>query len=269
MFAIDTGRQDAPPAPTFDTPASSPFEKHGIKHLSASSINLWINAPDVWVAKYLCGMKQSFGAAPRRGQCVEDAVVAALQGKPVSEALRIATEKFDLTFPHGVDNMDKEREVIAPMTEQALAVLREYGEPEFMGEGQDKVEIRADMGAWSMPIIGFLDLVFPKHGLIIDLKTTNRMPSEMSAEHKLQRSIYAKARGNHAVKFLYVSAKKTALLEDGDPTQCLKEAKTQIYRLARFLNVCDKDTALQIVPHNPTSFYWNGSAPQRFEYFGT
>lgn len=269
MFAIDTGFADTPKAPAFNNPTASPFEKHGIKHLSASSINLWINAPDVWVAKYLCGMKQSFGPAPRRGQCVEDAVVAALQGKDVEASIKAAVEKFDLTFPNGADGMDKEREVIAPMTHQALEVLRDYGEPEFMGEGQDKVEIRADMGGWSIPIIGFLDLRFPKHGLVVDLKTTNRMPSAMSAEHVLQRSIYAKAMGNYSVKFLYVSAKKSAMLEDGDVAQTLKDAKSHIYRLARFLTVCDKDTALQIVPHNPTSFYWNGSSAQRYEYFGT
>lgn len=33
-----------------DLPAG--FARHNIDHLSASSINLWTNAPDVWVAEW-------------------------------------------------------------------------------------------------------------------------------------------------------------------------------------------------------------------------
>ena len=36
------------------------FEKHNIDHLSASSINLWANAPDVWVMQYLHGKRTPF-----------------------------------------------------------------------------------------------------------------------------------------------------------------------------------------------------------------
>ena len=72
------------------------FEKHGIKHLSASSINLWINAPDVWVASYLFGKRTPMGAAAMRGICTEDAVVAALTGEANRDtALKAALDKFD------------------------------------------------------------------------------------------------------------------------------------------------------------------------------
>jgi hypothetical protein len=57
------------------------FEKHGIKHLSASSINLWTNAPDVWVASYLFKKRTPMGAAAMRGICTEDAVANTLTGK--------------------------------------------------------------------------------------------------------------------------------------------------------------------------------------------
>ena len=78
------------------------FEKHSIKHLSASSINLWTNAPDVWVAQYLFGMRSPISAAAMRGICTEDAVVAVLTGKDKPEAaLKAALKKFDNTFPIG------------------------------------------------------------------------------------------------------------------------------------------------------------------------
>jgi hypothetical protein len=37
------------------TQISDGFTKHNIDHLSASSINLYANAPDVWVVSYLFG----------------------------------------------------------------------------------------------------------------------------------------------------------------------------------------------------------------------
>lgn len=247
------------------------FEKHGIGHLSASSINLWANAPDVWVARYLHGMKSNFGPAPRRGQCVEDAVADALNGKALAEGIAAAEEKFDRTFLIGDEATTKERALIAPMAEIALAELEGYGKPDDIpsDKHQHKIEIKADFGDWSIPIIGYLDFKFSGHGLVVDLKTTTRVPSVMSADHQLQRAIYAKASGNAAVKFLYVSAKKASWLEDGDPAEVLARAKMQIARLERFLTQLDADTALDCVPHNPNTIFWRGDEAARHQFFGT
>jgi hypothetical protein len=90
----------------------------------------------------------------------------------------------------------------------------------------------------------------------------------MSADHRLQRCIYAASKGNMAVKFLYVSGKKSALLEDGDVRETLAEAKHAINRLHNFLLALDKDTARAIVPVNKSSFYWSGSESLRKEFYG-
>lgn len=90
----------------------------------------------------------------------------------------------------------------------------------------------------------------------------------MSAEHQLQRAIYQKAKGNMGVKFLYVSAKKTAMLEDGDVATTLAAAKKQITRIEAFLRHTDKETARLIVPHNPSSFYWRGAENLRDQFYG-
>lgn len=268
MFQIDTGNGTAPPV-QHAKPTGAGFARHGITHLSASSLNLWTSAPDLWVAKYLHGHKQPFGPAPRRGQCVEQAVFDALHGKPEDEAIARAVSRFDATFKNTTDATEKERALIEPMAQLAIAELRSYGPPEQPhGDEQQRIQIRADFGDWSIPVIGFLDFQFPTHGLVVDLKTTTRIPSEMSAEHKLQRAIYDAATGNAAVKFLYVSAKKTALLEDGDTAETLAKAKAQIARLDRFLAAVDADTALAIVPHNPSSFFWRDDAEGRTRLFG-
>jgi hypothetical protein len=245
------------------------FEKHGIKHLSASSINLWTNAPDVWVASYLFGKRTPMGAAAMRGICTEDAVVASLTGESDCEAaLSAALEKFDKTFPIGDEKTTKERAMIEPCMNLALEALADYGKPEFPEEGQEKISITAKTDDYEIPVIGFLDLVFPDAGLVIDLKTTGRCPSTMSAEHQLQRAIYQKAKGNQAVKFLYVTPKKTALLEDGDPNELLSKAKKQISRLEKFLRAGSRHDIAEVIPVNPNTFYWSGGEAIREELYG-
>lgn len=245
------------------------FEKHSIKHLSASSINLWTNAPDVWVANYLFGKRGPMSAAAMRGICTEDAVVATLTGQlHRAGALDQALEKFDKFFPIADEKTTKERAMIEPCMELALGELEQYGQPEFPEEGQEKISITAKTDDYEIPVIGFLDLVFPQHGLVIDLKTTGRMPSTMSAEHQLQRAIYQKARGNQAVKFLYVSPKKTNLLEDGDPSEILAKAKVQISRMEKFLRAGNAQDIRDVIPVNPHTFYWNGNEAVREELYG-
>ena len=244
------------------------FDKHGIKHLSPSSINLWTNAPDVWVAQYLFGMRGPMSAAAMRGICTEDAVVAVLQGKNADGALDAALEKFDQTFPIGDEKTTKERAMIQPCMELAVQELEQYGEPEFPEEGQEKISITAKTDDYEIPVIGYLDLCFPKHGVVIDLKTTGRCPSVMSAEHQLQRAVYQKAKGNQIVKFLYVTPKKTNLLEDGDPSEILRRTKIQITRMERFLRSGNARDVASVIPVNPNTFYWNGAEDIREELYG-
>ena len=248
---------------------SNGFEQHSIDHLSASSINLYSNAPDVWVASYLFGKRTPMGPAPWRGICVEDAVVQILMGDSEAAAIDKALAKFDQRFVIGDEKTTAERRRIEPMTQMAVAELAHLGQPEFAEDDeQQKISITAKGEGWSIPVIGFLDLVYPQHGLVIDLKTTGRIPSKMSAEHQLQRAIYQKAKGNMAVKFLYVSEKKTNMLDDGDADELLGLAKVQIARMEAFLRHCDKETALAIVPVQPSSFYWQGAEDLRKEFYG-
>lgn len=250
---------------------SNGFERHGIDHLSASSINLWSNAPDVWVMQYLFGKRTAMGAAAWRGICTEDAVVETLMGGSEKDAIAKALTKFDSRFPIGDEKTTKERAMIEPMVQVAIEELMEFGKPEFPeGESQqEKISIIAKGNDWEIPVIGYLDLVFPQHGLVIDLKTTSRIPSTMTAEHQLQRAIYQKAKGgNQSVKFLYVSPKKASMLEDGDVATTLAQAKVQISRMEAFLRLLDRDQARAIVPLQPNSFYWSGAEDLRKEFYG-
>ena len=49
-------------------------------------------------------------------------------------------------------------------------------------------------------MIGFVDWRFSAHGLIVDLKTTERLPSVIGASHSRQGAVYATAHGNFGMR---------------------------------------------------------------------
>lgn len=239
------------------------FELHGQAHTSASSINMWSDAPHMWIAQYLFGKRPTFGSAAKAGVIVEDAVVNVLaRGFTMEDAIAAALGEYNkFTALSFTDSEKKRGDAIPGMIELAIDALKQYGEPEFdiepitKNKKQKKIEILCNGNGWSLPIIGYIDLHFPKHGLVVDLKSTMRMPSEMSDSHKRQACIYQHAMGNQAVKFLYVTGKKSEIFNCGDVKDTLAEIKSILNRQERFLSLGDKEKLRDIVPINTNTFY--------------
>jgi len=247
------------------------FTDHKINHGSVSNINKWIEAPDVWVSQYLFGNRGSGNSAMWRGIVVEHAVSDTIAGKlEIDNAIDKALRDFDGKVMFDDDgSAAKERGNIEPMTRLAVEALEPFGKPDFPENGkQNKVSMKASGDGWELDFIGFTDFNFPDHGLIVDLKTTIRMPSTMSKGHQRQRAFYAKASGNSSVKFLYVTPKKVAMLEDGDPDELMAEIKIHLTRQEAFLRLGDKEFLRSIVPVNPDSFYWRGDEAVRKQLYG-
>lgn len=66
----------------------NPFETHGIKHLSASSLNTFAAEPAMWVLQKLAGKQTPAGYAAHRGTASESGIVAGLLNPdmPIVEA---------------------------------------------------------------------------------------------------------------------------------------------------------------------------------------
>ena len=56
----------------------NPLETHGIKHLSASSLNTVAAEPAMWVLQKLAGKQTPAGYAAHRGTASESGIVAGL-----------------------------------------------------------------------------------------------------------------------------------------------------------------------------------------------
>lgn len=253
---------------------TSGFEKHRITHSSPSAINTWIENPAFWMMQKLYGKKYPYGFAAKRGIVIEDAVVNVIaKGYDEDKAIEMALKEYDIFGALSSDpRREKERESIEPTVRLLNEELKQYGEPTFPEDSkQHKVELVCKGDNWELPIMGYLDLYYPQHGMIIDIKTTSRMPSTMSDAHRRQAGLYAKASGNQHVKFLYATPKKLQYLECGDVDGTIAEVKQHIIRQESFLSVSeDKNFLAKIVPLQTDSFYYDSleAVRDRKEIFG-
>lgn len=239
------------------------FQRHGIDHLSASHLNLFVTQPAMWAASYLMKRRTPVGPAAHRGTAIECGVEAGLfdPTMPVEAAQDMALAKYHgLTRLSADPRIEKERDAIAPSVAVALAELRQYGVPEKPADGRQH-KISVDLPGVPVPVIGFLDMLFPQHGMLVDLKTTARIPSEMSDAHCLQGAIYAAAKGNHEVRFAYVSAKKIAVYVLRDAADHAARAVRTAQAIERFLSLSDDGELLtRCFAPDLSSFYWGDAS---------
>jgi len=233
----------------------SVFDNFAIKHLSHSNIDLARNDLGLWVLRYVYKVYDPANAAMARGNAVEWGLQVALQGGEFDDPLDAAMKDFNKRTALGVDGERREKEAnnIGGMVSQA----REGMAGAKVIAYQEKIEI--EIPGIDIPVIGFTD--FTCEDTIIDLKTTTRLPSAISAGHRRQGSVYQRAAGNKSIDFLYATPKKHAMyrLEDSDG-DWLEVCQTAL-RLQRFLEKFDtKEELAAVVIPNFDSFYWSSSA---------
>lgn len=248
----------------------NPFEQHGIDHLSASQINMWMAQPSFWVATKLLGRKGSVGVAAYRGNAIEDGVNhgAFNPDAEIEQCLRKAHQTYSKLSAFSADpNKERERENIDPSVEIGVREIRKYGLPDKPDGVQHKVEISVEGVA--VPIIGYLDWLFHDHGIIIDLKTTTRLPSAVGASHARQGAIYKRALNNYEMRFLYVTPKKSACLALHDAHDYMRQVEIAARSIQSFLAISNDAQELRAIcpPPDPESFYWRGNETMRAEIF--
>lgn len=233
-------------------------------YMSASKICLFKNDLPMFICKYGFGKSGSGSVAMQRGLIVEDAVVKVLTKEmSVNEGVLYAIDEFNKKYFVNDEEVAREYKNLEPMVRLSCEALADYGVPMFPENGkQERIEFNMvdKINGWEVPFIGFLDLVFPDKGVIVDLKTTSRIPSVQSFDHQLQRAIYAKAKGNQKVEFLYVNSSRYDFKEDGDVNEMLERARIIVNQMNSFCDNLTPEQARQSVPLNDgaMNFYWKG-----------
>jgi hypothetical protein len=229
---------------------------------------MYYGDPAAWVARYLLGAKFKFSPAANGGLLVERAIVEALKGRELSLAIDDALADYNKsTMFDKSNNVQKWAEAMHDMIFNGYNELSGLGKPiwEVTG-GQKRIEINCNMGDFKMPIVGYLDLVFPDVKKVVDIKCTMRFNQEMSKSHKWQGSIYKQAMPDYSVEFLYLTPKKTQWMKIENVSDELAEIKEVIGRLNRFLGIGDAEMIKSIVPVID-SFYFNDDLALRKELY--
>jgi PD-(D/E)XK nuclease superfamily len=235
----------------------TPFERHGIDHLSASSLNLWMANPREWAVRYLAKEGEEADPALWRGSAVEAGLACWLRDGSIEQAQAAAWENFEFNALGELsDEVDAERALTGLMLGQACA----WTAPGVLAASQLRIEHWFDRVP--VPLVGYLDFAFTAD-IDIDLKTTRACPSRPRGNHIRQVALYRAARGRRG-GLLYVTDKKLAYFEvdDVDAQAALDDLQAAALSLTQFLTkVEDADDALACLPYNPDDFRTSGKSP--------
>jgi hypothetical protein len=245
----------------------APVSKNYYQH-SPSALNLFAAQPSMFVLEKILGLKQPVGAVAHRGTAIEDGVAHGLKDPKASDAdsIKIAQAKFDLlTAMSGDARREKYRADIPDMVTTALDELRPYGVPT---DTQGFITWQPE--GLRLPIVGYFDFKWEDKGIIVDLKTTDRMPSEIKIAHARQVSLYAMS-DNQEGRLTYTTPKKVQTLR----LENIREHRQALLNIARKVEnflALSEDPAFftQVTAPDLDSFYWSSPAARQlaFDHWG-
>jgi hypothetical protein len=249
---------------------TSASERHGLKHYSASTCNLFQADAALFVMEKLMGIRGPVGCAAHRGTAAEAGIAAGLLDptKPLPDCQQLALAEFDRLAALSTDpRREAEREAVPGLVEQGLLELRPYGVPSHT---QHRIEWQhPDL---PLPFVGFVDFMWADHGIIVDLKTQLRLSSEIANNHARQVALYAGSMGdNYDGRVAYVTPKKAA-------TYRVENMRAHVAALVRIAQTIERFLALAptaeelariVVPNVDSYFYSDRNTRQKaFEIFG-
>ena len=241
------------------------FERHGIAHLSPSSINTYAASPAAFVIDKLLKRKGEVGPAAHRGTATESGVVLGLTTDATTEeCIKHADQEFwRLTAMSSDPRREKERAAVGEMVKVGLAELKPYGRPTST---QGKIEYRVE--GLLVPLIGFYDVEWANHKILIDLKTTHALPSQIKITHARQVALYVAAKGGDVdARLTYVTPKKCATYRLENVQEHVRALENIAMTIQRFLSISEDPQELaSIVVPDLESFYFNDPAMRQAAY---
>jgi len=234
---------------------------------SPSALNLFAAAPAMFVLEKILGLKQVVGVPAHRGVAVEAGVAHGLNNPEADESdcFKIAYATYDtLTAMSGDERREKYRGNIPDMVTTALDELRPYGKPTNM---QGAVTWHPE--DLTYPVFGYYDFLWEETGIVVDLKTTERMPSSIKVPHARQVALYCG--DNHDGRITYCTPKKVATYA----LENIREHRNALHNMARKVEAFlalgnDPEFFVSITVPDLESFYWGDPAVRElaFKHWG-
>ena len=206
--------------------SNNPFEHFGIEHLSASSINLFIQDVPLFIVRYLAKHRSPTNPAMVRGTVIDHCIgnkTSILEAKKEFKKIMNYEKKQGNVFDK--EKADTEYNNLERYLEIGIPFYEKLGEPVSY---QERVELQFD--ELPIKILGFVDMEYKD--CIRDIKTTAKRPSTLLPPVQRQLAIYAiSLEKNRAyADYLYVTKTKAEVitLECDDIDMRLNE----VYRVA-------------------------------------
>lgn len=227
-----------------------------IERHSPSSLNLFAGCLSMFVLERILMRRQPVGAPAHRGTAVEDGITHGLMNPEASleECGNVAIATYDrVAALSGDPRREEYRGTIPDMVARGLGELRPYGVPT---RKQGAVTWHPE--ELKYPIFGYFDYAWDQHGLILDLKTTEKQPSAIKVEHARQVALYrATAGDNLEARICYTTPKKVATYKLDNHQAHLTALKRMAMACERFLELSeDPQFYVDITVPDLSSFYW-------------
>lgn len=232
---------------------NNPFLQHNIHWLSHSSINKWINDPAQFIAEKLFDCKDIGSASMHRGTATEFAL-----SKKYEEGIfdiNHAEQKFnELCNFNGIDFDNKKRQSESKTLKDYGNIVDKHFKYENLLACQEKIEVQFE--DLPIPIIGYIDFIFD--GVIVDLKTTARMPSKESESNKRQMAIYNLAYPSHQMELFYATPKQHIIFKPKNLIKYQKQIEKICFGMMKFLSISnDKEELASMFQPNFDSWLWS------------
>ena len=205
---------------------NNPFSKFEIDHLSPSAINTFIADPCIYILRYLYKHKGPSNPAMWRGTVVDEGIGKRLGFKKVkgkwvkgktkttkANTIKFAEKQFDGLHRYhktkidvDTDRAEREKAFVPKYLEVAMPYYDSLGQPDSY---QKKINLQLD--EIPIPIIGYIDLQYD--GIVRDIKTVSRLPSEIPSGVNRQLSVYAMAEDSMpVVDYVYVTKTRAEVI---------------------------------------------------------
>lgn len=231
---------------------------------SPSACNLFCASVAMFTLEKILGVRQPVGAPAHRGTAVEEGVTLGLldPAATLQACVDAAHKKYDtITALSGDRRREEYRETIAGMVESALTELRPYGVPSKV---QGFVEWKPE--GLKLPVVGYFDFEWAQHGIIVDLKTSEKLPSSIKIPHARQVAHYCTS-DNTDARLTYCTPKKRATYK----LENIREHRAALHQIAlrveKFLSLSDDPKFyLGITAPDLESYFWGGPAARQLAF---
>ena len=231
--------------------------KEDFKH-SFSSVSQFARSPCQWICTYGLGLRSPNNPAMTRGNLSEFGayykIKRGMSGKDGQAFEKLIRHRFKkLNF------LDAEKEI-----DNAIAIAKQFEKVLYERQLRNIVsyqkQVVKNIDGLKYPVRAFTDFEF--ENIIIDAKSTLRMPSFPRPDHIRQQSLYANLY-DKPTALLYATPKKTMYYElnDGDKEKGYNELLNHFKSLENYIIKCNNnlEEAIKTTPLNtdPNPFSWD------------